>query len=279
MGSEQGGKFPEASTGMSEVCDLQQGRKNGSSYIVYSLLIQELLAVYLQLDGFSAEQAHDWVDEVIRIAQQPQTVPEQISAWILTRYGGQTDLGPGMTTRTPTRTSATHTSPLQPSSPFQLTDDWTQVDQFASRASSATLRLMAAFAGITATAAYLNEQIRLNDQADMAALLQSKLLGRWTRNLLLVPGRRLLRYGLVYKVPLPPRAFASNTDDTLASPTNFARSTAHLCPKTPMSLDLGLLSHERNAFTISCRDVSFTVDLDDRATAETWVQSLQMAIK
>ncbi|TPP62253.1 hypothetical protein FGIG_03492, partial [Fasciola gigantica] len=152
----------------------------------YSLLVQEILAVYLQLDGFTAEEANRSVNQVVTLSQQPQAIPEQVSAWILTRYCNIT-------------VAATPASVNSPGSAFHVTADWDTVDQLASRASLPTIRLMAAFAGITATANYLNEQIRLNDQSDKAALLQSKLLGRWTRNLLLVPGRRLLRYGLVYK--------------------------------------------------------------------------------
>lgn len=167
------------------------------SIFSYSLLLQEILVVYLQLDGFSAEQAHLFVSHVVNLSQQPHTIPEQVSAWILTRYCNSPA----------TATPAGITSPL---SPFRLAGwDWDGMDRLASQASLATIRLIAAFAGITATANYLNEQIRLNDQSDMAALLQSKLLGRWTRNLLLVPGRRLLRYGLVYKVSscLPSSSF------------------------------------------------------------------------
>ncbi|THD24917.1 putative Guanine-nucleotide-exchange-factor [Fasciola hepatica] len=403
----------------------------------YSLLVQEILAVYLQLDGFTAEEANRSVNQVVTLSQQPQAIPEQVSAWILTRYCNIT-------------AAATPASVNSPGSAFHVATDWDSVDQLASRASLPTIRLMAAFAGITATANYLNEQIRLNDQSDKAALLQSKLLGRWTRNLLLVPGRRLLRYGLVYKInelngrrqprlfvllsdiliyatpqkrrhlrsglsglrekrkqarSIPRRGcrlqnvgraetgqtslyrpgnnhsvwfrrrlrhgfayppferawldtvarphpnqvhecpvdllasrnvrftcisvyplhhcqiaphftidsrpadfvershshfmfidekavgrspeyrthltFSANMEDTLLNRTGTAftgRARDSVCPNTPVSFDLGCLSQERNAFTVTCRDVSFTVDFDDRSTAEHWVVSLDTAI-
>ncbi|KAA0193427.1 hypothetical protein FBUS_08558, partial [Fasciolopsis buskii] len=75
--------------------------------------------------------------------------------------------------------------------------------------------------------------------------------------------------------------FNANMDDTVVSRT-CAVMPSHtrdcVYPSTPMSLDLGCLSLERNAFTVTCRDASFTVDFDDRSTAENWVLSLDTAI-
>ncbi|TPP56328.1 putative Guanine-nucleotide-exchange-factor [Fasciola gigantica] len=75
--------------------------------------------------------------------------------------------------------------------------------------------------------------------------------------------------------------FSANMEDTLLNRTGTAftgRSRDSVCPNTPVSFDLGCLSQERNAFTVTCRDVSFTVDFDDRSTAEHWVVSLDTAI-
>ncbi|TNN11781.1 rho guanine nucleotide exchange factor 39-like isoform X1 [Schistosoma japonicum] len=65
--------------------------------------------------------------------------------------------------------------------------------------SASTVILLAGFASVVATATFLNEQIKISEQANKAALLQSRLFGKWSRNLILVPGRKLLKYGLVKK--------------------------------------------------------------------------------
>lgn len=66
------------------------------------------------------------------------------------------------------------------------------------------LHLAVALAQIVDTAAYLNEQIRVWEQAEFAAALQRRILGGGassaessSNTLLIAPGRHLLRYGLL----------------------------------------------------------------------------------
>ncbi|KAF5397900.1 hypothetical protein PHET_08967 [Paragonimus heterotremus] len=147
----------------------------------YSLMLQELLLVCLQLDGLDSMQAQHCVRSIIEVTQTDQVIPEQVCARVMSMYE-----------------CAQSRQPYAEDS--DLSSNLMFLGNFMHRLRFRTVQLIAVLASISATATYLNEQIRITDQADVAALLQSRLLGRWTSNLLLVPGRRLLRLGLVSKV-------------------------------------------------------------------------------
>ncbi|TGZ61565.1 hypothetical protein CRM22_007922 [Opisthorchis felineus] len=146
----------------------------------YSLMLQELLMICLQMDGLNNTKAVSCIEKLSSVVQERHIIPEQVCTHILRMYD-----------------CIQSRQPLPEDS--ELASGLVFLGHFMPSLRFATVKLMAAFASIAATATYLNEQIRINSQADMAAILQSKLLGNRTENLLLVPGRRLLRYGLVYK--------------------------------------------------------------------------------
>ncbi|KAF6775951.1 hypothetical protein AHF37_07231 [Paragonimus kellicotti] len=147
----------------------------------YSLMLQELLLVCLQLDGLDSKQAAHCVKSIIEVTQTDRVIPEQVCTRVMSMYE-----------------CAQSRQPYAEDS--DLSSNLMFLGNFMHRLRFRTVQLIAVLASISATATYLNEQVRITDQADVAALLQSRLLGRWTSNLLLVPGRRLLRFGLVSKV-------------------------------------------------------------------------------
>lgn len=87
-------------------------------------------------------------------------------------------------------------------SPESHDSSFSDLKRYIHRMCASTIILIAGFASVVATATFLNEQIRISEQATKAALLQSRLFGKWSQNLILVPGRKLLKYGLVKKVSI-----------------------------------------------------------------------------
>ncbi|CAH8451242.1 unnamed protein product [Dicrocoelium dendriticum] len=146
----------------------------------YSLLFQELLIVYLRQDGLSDSHAYSCIEGILRVTREKTVVPEQVCKHILRMY------------------ECAQTRQPYPED-CELASDLMFLGQFLHTIRLRTARLLSAFSSISSTSTYLNELVRVNDEAAMTAFLQSRLLGCWTRNLLMVPGRRLLRYGLVDK--------------------------------------------------------------------------------
>ncbi|CAH8460623.1 unnamed protein product [Schistosoma rodhaini] len=145
----------------------------------YSLMLQELVVICLQLDGFSNSEANKCAISINDAARQHFMIPEYAATLILKLWDNHQQV---------------HYSSESHDSTFS------DLKRYIYRMSASTIILIAGFASVVATATFLNEQIRISEQANKAALLQSKLFGKWSHNLILVPGRKLLKYGLVKKV-------------------------------------------------------------------------------
>nr|CAH8826876.1 unnamed protein product [Trichobilharzia regenti] len=144
----------------------------------YSLMLQELVTIYLQLDGLTSTEANDVAVSITQAAHHDNMIPEYAATLILKLWENYKQRG--------------FSSPSN-SSNFPV------VRSYVHRMKPCTIILLAGFASVVSTATFLNEQIRISEQATKAALLQSRLLGKWSRNLILVPGRKLLKYGIVKK--------------------------------------------------------------------------------
>ncbi|CAH8446180.1 unnamed protein product [Schistosoma turkestanicum] len=144
----------------------------------YSLMLQELVIICLQLDGLSNSEASKCALSINEAAHQHAMIPEYAATLILKQWDNHQQLN--------------YSSPSHDSS-------FSVIRRYIHRMSASTIVLIAGFASVVATATFLNEKIRINEQATKAALLQSRLFGKWSHNLILVPGRKLLRYGLVKK--------------------------------------------------------------------------------
>ncbi|VDP16921.1 unnamed protein product [Schistosoma margrebowiei] len=145
----------------------------------YSLILQELVIICLQLDGLSDPEANKCAISINEAARQHFMIPEYAATLILKLWDNHHQV---------------HYSPESHDSSFS------DLKRYIHRMCASTIILIAGFASVVATATFLNEQIRISEQATKAALLQSRLFGKWSQNLILVPGRRLLKYGLVKKV-------------------------------------------------------------------------------
>ncbi|CAH8472488.1 unnamed protein product [Schistosoma rodhaini] len=145
----------------------------------YSLMLQELVVICLQLDGFSNSEANKCAISINDAARQHFMIPEYAATLILKLWDNHQQV---------------HYSPESHDSTFS------DLKRYIHRMCASTIILIAGFASVVATATFLNEQIRISEQANKAAILQSKLFGKWSHNLILVPGRKLLKYGLVKKV-------------------------------------------------------------------------------
>ncbi|CAH8457333.1 unnamed protein product [Schistosoma bovis] len=145
----------------------------------YSLILQELVIICLQLDGLSNPEANKCAISINEAARQHFMIPEYAATLILKLWDNHHQV---------------HYSPESHDSSFS------DLKRYIHRMCASTIILIAGFASVVATATFLNEQIRISEQATKAALLQSRLFGKWSQNLILVPGRKLLKYGLVKKV-------------------------------------------------------------------------------
>ncbi|CAH8461335.1 unnamed protein product [Schistosoma mattheei] len=145
----------------------------------YSLILQELVIICLQLDGLSNPEANKCAISINEAARQHFMIPEYAATLILKLSDNHHQV---------------HYSPESHDSSFS------DLKRYIHRMCASTIILIAGFASVVATATFLNEQIRISEQATKAALLQSRLFGKWSQNLILVPGRKLLKYGLVKKV-------------------------------------------------------------------------------
>ncbi|CAH8457694.1 unnamed protein product [Heterobilharzia americana] len=171
----------------------------------YSLLLQELVTIYLQLDGLSNTEANDCALSIMQAAHQHTMIPEYAATLILKLWDNH---------------KQRHYSMPSHDSNFPV------LQRYIHRMNASTIILMAGFASIVSTATFLNEQIRVSEQANKAALLQSRLLGKWSHNLILVPGRKLLKYGLVKK---------KNSLDGIAEPRLLVIMSDILIYATPRS--------------------------------------------
>ncbi len=75
-----------------------------------------------------------------------------------------------------------------------------EYDDITRSLSPGQLHLAVSLAQIVDTSAYLNDQIKLYEQGEFAAALQKRLTGSGSANILIAPGRQLLRYGLLTMV-------------------------------------------------------------------------------